>query len=377
VAPVEGRAEIANSLLDSAHDLTHGRKVKEWAPLLEDEVLALASLEEILQVEEKRVEEVEPPLESIDQGGHIYVLVEPENVPNFDWSTLIYKDGYHYHRVTDVGEGSSKTPGPAAGKPDAPKPKEKKKTAKKRKAAAPESNDGGVKLESKPEPVPSSSKGKEKAKDPLAEGENPLRVQGAPRSTVLTDAQKKTLRKALGLLEAPVSPDAWSALSKKEKREERAKRDLPHWAVTAVVRNPDNLAKIVSKELTKDNFNRTVQPKRGKATPQQPVGKNVAEATLAWKKAKDGYPGVGLFARPQSKDGKALKKEYDSLVEKYGKLPCFPKPKKDPSLQGKAAKPRSSPGQGGTGVGALAGTELGQILRLMSDIVRAAKGDLT
>jgi len=191
-----------------------------------------------------------------------------------------------------------------------------------------------------PEEKPKEGSGEKP--DPIAKGGNPLHVRGLPRSTALSDEQKETLRKFLKI-PPPLDKDSWDAMSKKDRSAATKKRSLPHWAVTSVLRDPKNLDRILKGEVTKDNFIQTVQSGKGKPTPSQVEPKQFAEAQTAWTALKDKYPGIGLFARPRSKDEKEFKSAYDKLVKHFGKLSCFPNPRaKHPNDSG-----ASSPRQGG------------------------------
>jgi hypothetical protein len=362
------KVAVANDLLASSDDLAYGKPVEPIPGLTQKDLDLLTNVGDSL------VEAVPaPPPDSYEEGGHLYILVDDESQASFEWSTLSYRNGSLYHRVTDVGEGSSTAKPASADKKPAPSKKDKGKG--KEKAPAGSDSDGGVKLTSKPETTVSSKKKTAKKEDPIAKGGNPLRAKGVPRSTVLTEEQRDTLRKTLGIVESPVSPTTWATLSKKDKRAETAKRTLPKWAVTAVTRNPGNLAKIVSKELTKDNFREQVQPTRGKPTAGQKPTKRIGEATSAWAKVREEFPSVGLFARPRSKDEKALKQRYDALVKEYGKLSCFPRVKQHPSQQGKQTNVKDAT-RGGKRAGALASSDFAGMLKLMSDVVRAVNGRL-
>jgi hypothetical protein len=184
---------------------------------------------------------------------------------------------------------------------------------------------------SQPGADPTPTKEKEKAKEektPKPGGgvsqENPLRAKGTPRSSGLTQEQKDRLRRKLGIPNPePLDPAAWDKLSPQARTAYRKGTSLPHWAVTAVLKNPENLVLIESGVLTPSNP-QAAMPTMGRKREQ---GHQVKGASDAWAALKGRFPGVGLFSNPSTKKEKSLKSGYDSLLKEFGKNPCFPKPK--------------------------------------------------
>jgi hypothetical protein len=382
------RAKNVNHLLYEANALLGGEEVRE--------ITSLPSkgddLRDLLRKLSTTLEEPSAPEpdSGFEEGGRFYVLVDQKEVGDFEWSSLIFRHGQFYHQVQVLPP----PPPPTSAKEEGGKKKKKKgkKPAEVPPPPPPKDDPKPGKGKGREVPIlpdvddagegPSGTKGKEvegkkeegKKPDPLVQGGNPLRVKGVPRSSALTEEQKAALRKFFKLSDDSVSPEVWAGYSKKEKRAYTKQRTLPHWAVTAVLRKPENLERVLKGEITKDNFGQQVQPGKGKTTVGQAPPKLLAEATKAWTDTKAKHAGVGLFARPQSKGEKALKKEYDLLIEKYGRLPCFPKVKQHPSAQksakGKVATPKGSGGKGAPL------SELEPLLALMSNLVKAVNGKL-
>jgi len=320
---------------------------------------------------EKKTETVVSPPDVIEEGGHILVITTESELSGLPSDTQIeYRYGRLYRWMTDVQEESSsvRPPPDQQGKK---KKKQKNSPVSTTKPKPAEEGKGKMKASSS---TNSDTDSKPAKKDPIVEGKNPLHVKGLPRSSKLDDEQRASLRKFFKLDEI-VRPEqkVWEKMTTKEKSKFSSSRALPRWAVDAVLRDPKNLESILDGSLTKENFGTKVRTDRGKPTEGQPKTGSVAEATAAWKKVKDKYPGVGLFARPQSNEEKALKKEFDSLVEKFGKLSCFPKLGKHPSSQkSKKTSGSVSPALGSQGMD----QQFALILQLVNGLALATQGKL-
>lgn len=209
-----------------------------------------------------------------------------------------------------------------------------------------------------------SQKSEPRKEDPL-NGTNPARVKGEPRVRALTEEQKLSLRRFFKVVDVPVEPAAWAAMSPKEKTLARAARSIPKWAVAAVARNSRNLEEIIRGRLTKDNFST-----RREKTPGSPTQKEQAAATAAWLSVKGRFKGIPLYSNPSRPKEKALWEAYRSLKDRYGDLPCFPKPRKRQS-----GKKDGKSGGVTTSSGALSG--LGEIVAMakaFGEIAKALRG---
>jgi len=162
-------------------------------------------------------------------------------------------------------------------------------------------------------------------------GVNPLKVNGIydkleagkPRSSLLSEDQKGALR-TFFKVPPPLDPGSFSALSKEERKKTSAAQSLPRWAVTAVLRDPGNLPRILKREITKDNFVTKVPPMQTAKPGSLPPGGCATE----WRALREKFKGVGLFVTPRTTREKNLKKGFDALVAKYTPAnPSLPKPR--------------------------------------------------
>jgi hypothetical protein len=108
---------------------------------------------------------------------------------------------------------------------------------------------------------PSRKRGNVKGATGDVPKENPAKIdglpKGTPRSKALSEEQRVSLRRFFKLKD-PLPPVEWEALSKKEQRGYLREMSIPRWAVAAVEARPDNLKKIVSKEITAGNYQKSI-----------------------------------------------------------------------------------------------------------------------
>jgi hypothetical protein len=208
-------------------------------------------------------------------------------------------------------------------KPPPPPPVGKGKRVK---GKAPKESDQTT-TESVVVPASKSDKGKKPLDSkPVLAQENPLRAKGVPRTQGLTEDQKKSLRKFFKVPTDPLpSKEELASMDKVQKTALLSKYTLPKWAVTAVSSNPGNLARIVKKELTKDNFGQN----------RLDHGSSCSDE---WKAVKSRFPDVVLESKPRTSKGKALLKEYLGLKKKWGDDTSLPRL----SLKGKGPTGDSS-----------------------------------
>jgi len=184
-------------------------------------------------------------------------------------------------------------------------------------------------------PGPSKA-GKKVRVDPL-EKENPLKAKGvkAPKAPVPAEVAE-VLRKHFQL-PVPLPKEEWDPLDAVSRKKEQAKRRIPKWALEAVRRDVKNLSRILSGDLTQESLRRAAES----ATPATHAKRDAEEA---WKALKKKFEGVPLLVSPSSRREKNFVKEFDSLVQKYGKQPCFPNKRRSES-----SPRRGSPERGQTG----------------------------
>jgi hypothetical protein len=275
-----------------------------------------------------------PPLKVIPTG-----VSQAETVLDLTWTSLGSKE--------DKKEGKKKSEGSSGAASSSDKASSKKSEKKK------SDKDSGA---SAGEGSSSTKKG-----NALNE-ENPLKVQNKPKSAGLTDEQKETLKRALGLPTDPIDQDVLANMSKEDRRAALADRTLPRWAVTAVLNNPSNLERIVKKELTKDNFGKKAADK-GTSAQQE------------WMDLKSKFPGVTLLRQPHSNKEKDLKKAWDALVRKWGRdAPGIPKPKgkRDTSVDSTGGVRGRSRQRAGAGSNQISG--LNETMKLLGELARAFSG---
>jgi hypothetical protein len=367
-AGFEDAVRLVNDLFPMARKLASGDAITPYKPLSETEQGHIDNfVEEVRQAITAKATPPQEAPEGIEHNGQLCVKIPLADFSKYPAGTIIYENGALYRIVQTASRDEVKTPPP-------PKDKSEGKGKGKKKASLPPSGSGGVTLQTPPPPPPKDSPSgvAEKKVDPIAKGGNPVHVKGVARSTALTGEQRDALRKFFNLPNEPVPSEQWSTMSKKEKTKASLARSIPKWAVSAVLRNPENLGKIVGGTLTKDNVNRAL-PHEGKSTPSQKRNNRAAEATKRWQEVKEKFPGVGLFARPQKHEEKDLKKHYDVLIEEFGKLPCFPKPRQHPSQQGKKGVPKAKGGSAGPGQADV----FAQTLQLVNSLALAMAGRLT
>lgn len=153
--------------------------------------------------------------------------------------------------------------------------------------------------------------------DPIEKGD-PIRVKGLPRTKALSAESRSSLRKHFGL-PAEVPDEEWAAMSKDERADIRSKGSVPHWATALVLRDEQNLAKILAGKIDKE---------KGIELLKKPVPKQEASCSLEWTKLKARFSGVSLLIAPKSGKEKAFKKAFEDLSKRFPKNPCLPKPRK-------------------------------------------------
>jgi hypothetical protein len=151
---------------------------------------------------------------------------------------------------------------------------------------------------------------------------NPLAAKNVPLSNFLPEELRDALRAHFKLPEfgERATIEGWDTMSSKERAAAKAKVSLPKWAVTAVIADPSNLAKIQRGEVTaqtKGIFRpsktamaaQSVEPARSKA-----VGKkSLRECIDTWALAKAKFSGTSLWKRPRTDKEKAYRKCYDTI----------------------------------------------------------------
>jgi hypothetical protein len=173
--------------------------------------------------------------------------------------------------------------------------------------------------------------------------EEPTKVENLPNPSSppkLSLEQEDALRNFLKL-EKRLSPEEWKQLDKAAAKEYRKKSALPAWARNAVAADPANLGLIISGKLTADSSKKVGAGQRKAAA--KPAGGCGAE----WALIKSRYPGVTLWARPQSAKEKSLAKEVSELKVKYPDDPALPRPKERNNSEERGRGRASSRGPGG------------------------------
>lgn len=179
-----------------------------------------------------------------------------------------------------------------------------------------------------PSPAPKEQRGKKDTKKGKSPKENPLGVRGVPKlRATLSEGEYDSLR-AFFKVPTPISPEDWDLLTNEQRVVERKKRALPRWAVTSVRSDGNNLQRILDGKITAEKQKGTfskIQPK---------------QAENAWKSVKGKFPGIALLERPKTTKEKNFRKEFDTLVGKYGSLNCFPTPKRSGRTARRSESPR-------------------------------------
>jgi len=193
---------------------------------------------------------------------------------------------------------------------------------------------------------------KKPGKQSPEETKNPLRVKNLPRSKMLSNEDRIALRKHFSLKDE--LPEAeWSALSKEDRIEWTRENSIPRWASAIVMRNHDNLKRLLDGKLSKD---------QATALLKKPEPRDKSSCSIEWTALKSRFNGVSLLSNPRSGQQKALKKAYDALARKYPGNPCLPKPRKagkdEPS--GKPEKKGTPPSQPSSG-----GSDIDKLIKVM------------
>jgi len=297
-------------------DLSEAREtVKRLSSYLDEYEAEIQSLQEKLKEKETSPSEAveddsdpdEIPVDILFDNGIPWFL-NPELVPGAKISKRVGKHIY----FRSASAPSSFTPKPVKAIASTAEPEAKvEKTTQPVQASKEEWTE--VKGKSK-----AKASGKKQPTPPVSR-ENPLHVKGMPRTQALSESERKALRAALGLPDyQPLDPDVWNSLSSSAKTQYRKSTSIPHWAVTAVLRNKENLVLIEKKILTKNNLSSALKSNKPR--------REVKSAGDLWRELKKKYPKARLLARPQTAQEKALKRGYDHLVKEFGKgNPSLPK----------------------------------------------------
>jgi hypothetical protein len=357
VSPSFGKEEKTilkawNHVLEAMDQLLMGKaeRIPEYA-LTEGEIdeltaavsaTALGGPSPELSLEDEKLWAEQHP-ESFDKDGVSYFRrdIELLDVAEGQHLQLYIHNGTEYHAVVGTPVGPSK-PKKSRGKTAVREPSHSP-----REASKDSSREGRVRVGGKDQ-------------TPVIATENPLRVKGQAKSKALSEGQRKTLRQFFKLEEGLIPPDIWAGLSNAERSSELSKRSIPRWATESVLRSPSNIQLIVEGKITKENAQTAPR------SPKVGMTKPVAQALEAWQGLKSDFKGTPLLRTPLSSKEKAFRKRFDSLVETYGKQPCFPKLKESPTTQGRNRSSSSS--RGG------ADSTLLDILRLVGEVARAFSG---
>jgi len=187
--------------------------------------------------------------------------------------------------------------------------------------------------------------GKKEATSPKKKGDvlaktNPLglteKKSKSETGRVLSETEIEKLRAHFGRSSPPPLPDLL-AMDKSARKTISKESRLPAWALAAVRADKKNLSRILDGTLDARAWHAS------QAREKSPSTISIGDATQKWTQVRRKYKGTPLLVTPRTAKEKSFRKEYDSLIEQYGRLDCFPKLGTNPETRGRSSK-QSSPG---------------------------------